>query len=139
MNLAEQIKNELTERAKNTEICKKYFLDWVMEEFRKGENPVRIYCDNNFVLGIPLDIKKRFDLEGRKPHLFKLDYKDGRMFATYSYGREVLGDVTDLPSAQLFAPNKLCECDKMAFLTSEGFKCYKHWVRGQGDVIDITY
>lgn len=139
MNLAEQIKNELTDRAKNTEICKKYFLDWVMEEFRKGENPVRIYCKNNFCTGIPVDIKKRFDLEGKRPHLFQLDYKDGKMYAMYSYGKEMLGEMTDLPSAQLYAPNKICECDKMMFLASEGFKCYKHWVYGEGDVIDITF
>lgn len=139
MNLAEQIKNELTERAKNTEICKKYFLDWVMEEFRKGENPVRIYCDNIFCSGIPFDIKERFGLEGWDGHSFELDYKDGKMYATYSYGRKILGEVTDLPSAQLYVPNRVCECDKIMFLTSEGFKCYKHWVRGEGTVIDITF
>lgn len=139
MNLAEQIKNELTERAKNTELCKKYFLDWVMEKFREGENPVRLYRNNSFVLGIPIDIKERFGLEGKEPHPFKLDYKDGKMYAMYSYGRETLGEMTDLPSAQRYVPNDICECDKVMFLKSEGFKCYKQWVRGEGNVIDITF
>jgi hypothetical protein len=43
-NLAQQIKEELTERARNSESCKKYLLDWVLDQFRKGNDPVIIYC-----------------------------------------------------------------------------------------------
>lgn len=136
MNLAKRIKQELTDRAKDTEICKKYFLDWVMQEFRNGKNPVRIYCKNIFAYCIPKDIRERLNLQNMKPHPFKLEYVDGKMFAMY--GKELLGDITDLDSAQLYAPNKICECDKTMFLQSEGFKCWKHWVYGEGDVIDIT-
>lgn len=135
-NLAQQLKEELTERAKNSESCKKYLLDWVMNEFRKGRYPVIIHRTN---LCLPSkELRERMEIEnvsydGRYGDLY---YKEGRHYLK-GYNKDI--DITDLPDAQAYACNGQDESDKKLFLESEGFHVYKRWIYGRGDVLEITY
>ena len=135
-NLAQQLKEELTERAKNSESCKKYLLDWVMNEFRKGQYPVIIHRTN---LCLPSkELRERMEIEnvsydGRYGDLY---YKEGRHYLK-GYNKDI--DITDLPDAQAYACNGQDESDKKLFLESEGFHVYKRWIYGRGDVLEITY
>lgn len=135
-NLAQQLKEELTERAKNSESCKKYLLDWVMEEFRKGWDPVIIKCTN---LCFPSkELRERIETENVRysaPY-GDLYYKEGRHYLK-GYNKDI--DITDLPDAQAYACNGQDESDKKLFLESEGFHVYKRWIYGKGDVLEITY
>lgn len=135
-SLAKQLKEELTERAKNSESCKKYLLDWVMEEFRKGCDPVIIKCTN---LCFPSkELRERIETENVRysaPY-GDLYYKEGRHYLK-GYNKDI--DITDLPDAQAYACNGQDESDKKLFLESEGFHVYKRWIYGKGDVLEITY
>lgn len=136
-NLAQQIREELTERAKNSESCKKYLLDWVMNEFRKGWYPVRIKCTN--LCDCPsTELRDRAKAENVRlcSRFYDLTYKDGRH---YHKGTNKEIDITDLPDAQAYACNGKDESDKRLFLESEGFHVDKRWIYGEGDVLDITY
>lgn len=135
-NLAQQLKEELTERAKNSESCKKYLLDWVMNEFRKGRYPVIIHRTS---LCLPSkELRERMETEnvsysGRYGDLY---YKEGRHYLK-GYNKDI--DITDLPDAQAYACNGQDESDKKLFLESEGFHVYKRWIYGKGDILEITY
>lgn len=135
-NLAQQLKEELTERAKNSESCKKYLLDWVMEEFRKGCDPVIIKCTN---LCFPSkELKERMETENvRYPAPYgDLYYKEGRHYLK-GYNKDI--DITDLPDAQAYACDGKDESDKKLFLESEGFHVWKRWIYGKGNVLEINY
>lgn len=136
-NLAQKIREELTKRAKNSESCKKYLLDWVMNEFRKGRNPVQIKC-TNMCDCVSKELRERAKAEhvnfgGR---YYELVYRDGRHYHK-GYNKEI--DITDLPDAQAYACNGKDVSDKTLFLESEGFHVYKRWIYGRGDVLEITY
>lgn len=138
-NLAQQLKEELTERAKNSESCKKYLLDWVMNKFRQGWNPVIIHCTN--LCSPSKELRERAEAENvYSPHhpgrYADLYYKEGRHYLK-GYNKDI--DITDLPDAQAYACNGKDESDKSLFLKSEGFNVYKRWIYGKGDVLEITY
>ena len=138
-NLAEQLKAELTERARNSESCKKYLLDWVMNEFRSGENPVYIKC-TNYILGVrnPEWIERCGETyKKHTDYMINLKYEEGKHFAKIN-NREWV-DITDSEIAQLFACDGRDESDKTLFLRSEGFKVHKTWIYGRGDLLEITY
>lgn len=136
-NLAQQIKEELTERAKNSESCKKYLLDWVKNEFMNGCNPVQIKC-SDLCDDASKELKERVKEENESPYgrFYDLVYRDGRH---YFKGRRKEIDITDLPEAQAYACDGKDESDKKLFLESEGFHVYKRWIYGKGDVLEITY
>lgn len=137
-NLALQLRNELTERAKNSESCKNYLLDWVMNEFRNGVNPVVIKCTDS-------DYGNQFSEECRERIGYKQDskfinlfYEDGRHYAKGLSGSTKV-DITDLPDAQRYAANGKDESDKSLFLKDAGFHVTKYWKYGMGHIIEITY
>ena len=135
-NLAQQLKAELTERAKNSESCKKYLLDWVMNEFRKGWNPVIIHCTNLCSPSKELRERAKAEKVNYSGQYGDLYYKEGRHYLK-GYNKDI--DITDLPDAQSYACNGKDESDKRLFLESEGFHVQKRWIYGKGDVLEITY
>ena len=137
--LAEQLKSELTERAKRSESCKMYLLDWVMNQFREGENPVCIKCTNFiYQAGNPEWIERcGVKYEKYKRHTIDLKYEDGKHYA--KIGGKPWVDITDTEMAQLYACDGKDESDKTLYLRSEGFQVCKRWVRGRGDLLEIMY
>ena len=136
-NLAQQLKEELTERAKNSESCKKYLLDWVMNEFRQGQNPVIIKCTSTSNCVSP-ELRERV-IKEKCQHTegyFDFIYRDGRHFIK-GYNKEV--DITNLPDAQRYACNGQDVSDKTLFLKNEGFRVIKYWKYGLGDIMEVTY
>lgn len=145
-NLAQKIKEELTERAKNSESCKKYLLDWVMNEFRSGRNPVRIILTDgapNYFPYFSRELREKwlntFD-DVDKPIFIRLKYIDGKHYASATYSsKSRIVEITELDDAQRYAADGRDESDKRLFLESEGFHVQKSWVYGIGDVLEITY
>ena len=159
--LAEQIKAELTQRGRDVE-SSKYLLNWVMNRFRQGDNPVRIYCGVSSFTGIS-EMEKWlpvFELPELKPNMLwrlSFKYEDGRHYAKLEYfTKRVSGlmgpdfnnskladtgwiDVTDQSLMQCFAVDPKDISDKKMFLENEGFKVCKHFEYGKGDVLDITF
>ena len=135
-NLAQKLKEELTDRALNSESCKKYLLDWVMNKFRQGWNPVIIHCTN--LCSPSKELRERAEAENVNYSCRYADlyYKEGRHYLK-GYNKEI--DITDLPDAQAYACNGKDESDKSLFLESEGFHVNKRWIYGRGDVLEITY
>lgn len=138
-NLAQQLKEVLTERARNSESCKKYLLDWVVDMFKKGHNPVIIMCTNftrvNNVSQELRDRAKENNAESRTG-FFHFAYENGKHYLCEN-GKKI--DITDLPDAQEYAVNGCDESDKSLFLKSEGFNVIKYWKYGKGDIMEITY
>lgn len=127
-NLAQQLKAELTARAKDNDICKTRLLDWVMNRFREGDNPVVIKC-SSFI-----DRWKysREIIGDCGPHP-TVELKDNGRY--YVCGR----DVTDTEISCAYAPNGKDESDKRLYLESEGFRVFKTWKYGVGDILEIRY
>ena len=48
-------------------------------------------------------------------------------------------DITDMDWAQRYCVDGIDESDKILFLRSEGFKVYKTWIYGRGNLLEITY
>ena len=139
-NLAQQLKNELTQRAKDSESCKKYLLDYVMQCFREGENPVELYCKNSENLSLDSELGERLGEKKKKTDWIDFKYEDGKHFAKLAcYAGKDWHDITDLKWAQMFAVDGKDESDKRLFLESEGFHVYKTWIYGRGTVLQITY
>lgn len=140
-NLAQQLKSELTDRAKNSESCKKHLLDWVMNRFRDGENPVLIFCTNSVSFNeVSKELQNKIDFkyEGRSSY-FHFEYRDGKHYASRSGYKNTEVEITDMPEAQRYACDGKDESDKKLFLESEGFKVWKHWMYGKGDIMEIRY
>ena len=148
-NLAEQLKAELTERAKNSESCKKYLLDWVMNEFRRGENPVYIIIYNSVEVCMTTDLAARLGFEPEEYNYIRVSFKyeNGKHYARYEYkkrdskqrGSHEWVDITDMDWAQRYCVDGIDESDKILFLRSEGFKVYKTWIYGRGNLLEINY
>lgn len=140
-NLAQQIREELTERAKNSESCKEHMLEWVMNEFRAGSNPVIIKCTNSaFVNDVSKELRDKFKSEYKVlPDYFDISYNNGKHYAKMSGYNDKQIDITDLPDAQRYACNGQDESDKTLFLQNEGFHVMKHWRYGTGNILEITY
>jgi len=140
MNLAEQLRSELTERARQSESCKKYLLDWVMERFRKGDNPVHIYVTDLTSAGSSSELGKRLGIRENRSEYVDMKYENGKHYARLGcYIKAPWVDVTDLDTANWYACDGVDESDKRLFLESEGFHVYKRFIYGQGTVLEITY
>lgn len=139
MTLSDKIRQELIDRACSAELCKKYFLDWVMQQFRNGENPVQLRCTDciaNIHWETREDRQELISVIGVLPDNYaKLKYDSGYLFILHN---GVWYDITHTHIAQKYVPNGVCESDKTRFLEMEGFQCCKQWVYGIGDVINIT-
>lgn len=139
-NLAEQLRSELTERARQSESCKKYLLDWVMERFRKGDNPVHIYVTSTIQTCGSCELGKRLGIKDGRSEYVDLKYENGKHYAKLGcYANAKFVDITDLDDSNWYACSGVDESDKRLFLESEGFHVYKRFIYGQGTVLEITY
>ena len=158
-NLAKQLKAELTARARGNEVCKTRLLNWVMTQFREGNNPVIIRCTCYFekwgwdhVLKDVVLLKDNEHIDGKTPML-TID-SNGRILLSglvrvhdsskfspisgFPYNGKKY-DVTDTDISCAYAINGKDESDKRLYLESEGFKVYKRFVYGKGEVLEIYY
>lgn len=144
-NLAEQLKRELTERAKESESCKKYLFDFVMNRFREGNNPVEIYGKSCMEISTlswhpeHVELAERLGVD-RKYRWIELKYENGKHYAKYTYGHpQEWVDVTDLAIAQMYYVDGKDESDKTLFLRDAGFSVTKTCVYGKGPLLEVRF
>ena len=144
-NLAQRLRQELTEDARNDEVCRDRLMDWVAAQFKAGNNPVIIYCstflklkckewENIYQPMFPTKVKEYLahierDKEGR--YILNAYQESG-------YGKESI-DVTGTDLSIEYAPDGVDEQRKRLFLESEGFRVVKSWRQHLGNILEIYY
>lgn len=149
-NSAQQLKEELTQKARENEVCKTRLLDWVASQFRAGENPVRINC-TNLSRNVCQWINGHYPYEENEKMFSSLAEikrgENGRIIAEvytqvngdHYKGRNIEVDITDTDFACSYAFDGIDEQYKRLFLESEGFKVVKTWIPGRGGCLEIYY
>ena len=146
MNAAKKIKEELTQRAYDAE-SNKYLVDYVMNCFRKGENPVEISANittKNTKTHLNVYNKSWHQAVGYngKANCIDIDvkYENGRHYAKIAYNANAQWyDVSDHEMAQCGCVNGQDLSDKILFLEMEGFRCVKSFEYGKGDLLKVYY
>ena len=146
MNSAKQIKEELTKRAMNAE-SNKYLIDYVVNCFRNGENPVEISANvsgRNTKTILCVRNKSWHQAVGYNGNIncisIEIKYEDGRHYAKIAYNPNAKWyDVSDHEMAQCGCVNGQDLSDKILFLETEGFKCEKSFEYGKGDILKVYY
>lgn len=137
MNLAEQLRQELNERARNAE-SSKYLMDYVMNQFRKRGSPVRIYIWSHIDLKDAKDLAERLGYGDSTDYTADLKYENGRHYARVRK-TDPWVDISDMKYAQEYAVSKVDEADKTNFLQNEGFHVSPDWKYGLGHFLAVTY
>lgn len=149
-NLAQKLKEELTQKARENEVCKTRLLDWVASQFRAGENPVRIRC-TSLSREVCLWIDSHYPYEQNEQMFSTLATitrrEDGSISASVQTqvnrdcykGRRIEVDITNTDFACSYACDGVDEQNKRLYLESEGFKVMKTWIPGRGDCLEIYY
>lgn len=149
-NLAQQLKEELTQKARENEVCKTRLLDWVASQFRAGEKPVRIHC-TYLSREICQWINAHYPYEeNEKMFSTFAEIKRGENGAILASvqtqvnfdcykGRRIEVDITNTSFACSYAFDGIDEQNKRLFLESEGFKVVKTWIPGRGNYLEIYY
>ncbi len=142
MKLAEQIKLELTERARTAD-ASRFLLEYVMNRFRNGDRIVVIYngCYGGTDSG-KFDPTWAGDYYTKKSleELLKVN-KLWELPIKYENGRHYMKgiDVTGHPAIQNVAFSQKDFSDKKFFLESEGFHVDDYRKYGCGRVLDVTF
>lgn len=146
MNSAETIREELTKRAMNAE-SNKYLIDYVMNCFRNGDNPVEISANvssrnTKTILNVfNKDWQQSVGYNGKENCIdIDIKYEDGKHYAKIAYNQNAKWyDVSDHEMAQCGCVNGQDLSDKILFLEKEGFRCVKSFQYGKGDMLKVYY
>ena len=153
-NLAQQIKEELTQKARENEICKTRLLDWVMSQFRAGQNPVRIECGSYSkrvarwmdctklkAQGVQVEYTASLKRDGDRiiAHAFVEDIVSFSGMSKHFENGEINIDITDTDFACSIAIDGVDEQNKRLYLESEGFKVVKRETHEGPDLLLIYY
>ena len=139
-NLAQQIKDKLTDEARNNDMYKKQLACWLIRQFHAGVNPVTIYIRDHLYLKDAIDYvslhSNETDIEDSYFHLVRGD--GNRVLLQFYVGNEKRHlDVTDTDFVCEYAFDDIDKQYKTLYLESEGFEVHDCWSQNKGKFLEI--